>query len=330
MLPFLKNFYCIFSQNGITNTLQVFQSFTLFQSSSVCGRWYSCVSFWLAVDSRYCGHSSKLKQTVACTLLPKGLTKTKQQYQLWHHMASFDSSTYGSSYISSTPGLRGGTTSFKPQFTVSLHSPLDFHTGHTGLLKVSGSCWPLLGSLGDKLVYKWELQSLDCETLLLVHCCGSNWHLLFFSPRAKGMSEISSAAFWILHISSAETVYTKDEGNPCSHQDRILLPLMRVRLVSASNTVSSLDPYVIPEIQRDPSLCSLMTLGYIVHQCLLKPCTPVGLLCQVIKPTQSNKPGYFSPPLGGGRAPPTLVTMFPTIILQKLTCTSLHMLYFIK
>lgn len=65
-----------------------------------------------------------------------------------------------------------------------------------------------------------------------------------------------------------------------------------------------------------------MTLGCTVHHCLLKPCTPVELLCQGHQINRVNKPGYKSP--GGAKAPLILATKFPTNILQKWTSTSLH------
>jgi len=40
-----------------------------------------------------------------------------------------------------------------------------------------------------------------------------------------------------------------------------------------------------------PPLCNLMVLECTVHWGPLQPYTPLGLMCQAIKPTQCSKPG---------------------------------------
>lgn len=58
---------------------------------------------------------------------------------------------------------------------------------------------------------------------------------------------------------------------------------------------------------------NFMALGYSVHWCPIEPNTPVVLMCQAIKSTQSNKTDCpFPPP--GGRAPLVLITVFITHI----------------
>jgi len=73
-LPFVKNFLCcVTPYNDVIDVLQMFWSFTLFQCSldqpMANG---GTVSTPGAVDSRCTRCPSRWKQTVACTLLPKG------------------------------------------------------------------------------------------------------------------------------------------------------------------------------------------------------------------------------------------------------------------
>ena len=61
--------------------------------------------------------------------------------------------------MSGMAAFSGSVTSFRPrQPTVSLHSPLDFRTGHMGLLK--GERSPL-GSPVNESAYGWESGSLS-------------------------------------------------------------------------------------------------------------------------------------------------------------------------
>jgi len=81
-----------------------------------------------------------------------------------------------------------------------------------------------------------------------------------------------------------------------------------VRLTSASNTLSSWDPPVTPEIQMDSALVNLMALKDTVHQCPLELYTLVDLTCQTTESTPSNKcdcpfpsPGWRQGPYNSGQ-----------------------------
>lgn len=169
---------------------------------------------------------------------------------------------------------------------------------------VSESWWPLPGSSVD------ESGSLGA-ILLLVHHCGTgqqSHHRRFLQETGKSGQLFNFlwfqgsyikgtlVSFRILEIPSPEKVCAKDTSEPVT--TRGLWHSFPVRPTSASKTVSSWDSSVTPKIRMTSGLYSLITLGCTMHHCPQEPYTPVGLMCEAIKSTQSNRPTCPFPPPG--------------------------------
>jgi len=154
-----------------------------------------------------------------------------------------------------------------------------------------------------------------------VHRCGRDWHLLFFNPQQPHKGRIlqetrqNGQMFNFFRLQSSYTksppipLWVLEIPSPKMHEASGPVTMgcfchsCPVRLTSASNTLSSWDPPVTPEIQMDSD--PLKSDGIKVH------CAPVStralyswdLTCQAIESTLSNKHGCPFPPPGWRQGP---------------------------
>ena len=142
--------------------------------------------------------------------------------------------------------------------------------------------------------------------LLPVHRSGHDWrHLLFFHPQQPHNGRIlretrqngqlfnffhlqSSYAksppipLWVLEVPCPKIFYTRMHGASGPVTMRCFCQSCPVRLTSASNTLSSWEPPVTPEMQMDSD--SLKSDGIIVH------CAPVST--RALYSCGSDVPGH--------------------------------------
>ena len=119
--------------------------------------------------------------------------------------------------------------------------------------------------------------------------------LIFF---VFGYTKCPPVPFWLLEVPFPEFIYAKDKRGLWADHNGV--PFL---LVPSSSPQPSMQMILGSPLSLQRSswvLCPyiLMAPMYTVHQCLPKPYTSTGLMCQIVESTQSHTPGHRFPPSG--------------------------------